>query len=202
MSEEIDNTDVEAFDTPDVTENLGASASGWLSRLLPVLLALVLVAATLWSAAIFGLTVYRDYLSIPGEVEVPEVVGLEIRDAYEKIESQGLRLQVHESRHDKTVPKRTVLSQNPTAGRPVRQGRTVLVSVSLGPELIQVPAVVGESLRSAKITISNSKLRVGKVTFEEPTYGLDEEVLNQNPSSGKDVLRGQEVNLHVRRAWR
>lgn len=84
----------------------------------------------------------------------------------------------------------------------VRAGRTILVVVSLGPELMPVPKVTGESLRTAKISLSNSKLRLGKVTFEEASYGQDEEVVKQNPSAGKDVPRGERVHLTVRRGWR
>ena len=125
-----------------------------------------------------------------------------IKAAYEAVEKEGLKLQVHESRHDKKVPKRVVLTQNPPAGRKVREGRTVLVAVSLGPELMPVPKLEGESLRSAKIALSNAKLRLGKVTFVDPTYGEDEAVTKQNPGYGKQVQRGQEVHLTVRRAFR
>ncbi len=191
-----------SLDPSELGEQLGSAAGGAARRLVPAVLAVVLLAAAIWSGAVFGLTIYNDYLNIPEEVQVPEVVGMEIRDAYEAIESEGLRLQIHESRYDKTVPKRVVLSQNPAASRAVRKGRTVLVSVSLGPELIEVPNVVGDSLRSARIAISNAKLSVGEVTFEDPAYGQDEAILNQNPSGLKEVQRGQQIHLHVRRAWR
>lgn len=188
--------------TPPASEALGSATTSWTARVFPVLVALLLVGLTLWAGWVFGLTIYRDYLKIPGEKQVPKVTGLEIKAAYEAVESQGLKLQVHESRHDKKVPKRTVLTQNPPAGRKVREGRTILVAVSLGPELMEVPKLEGESLRSAKIALSNAKLNLGKVTFQDAAYNEDEAVVKQNPGPGKLVQRGQAIHLTVRRAYR
>lgn len=190
------------LDTPPATEALVAAGTHWTRKLFPLGVALLLISLTFWSAYVFGATIYRDYLRVPGEKVVPKVGGLEIKAAYEAIEKEGLKLQVHESRHDKKVPKRVVLSQNPAAGRKVREGRTILVAVSLGPELMQVPKLEGESLRSAKIALSNAKLRLGKVAFEDAAYGEDEAVTKQNPAAGKQVQRGQLVHLTVRRAYR
>lgn len=202
MSSTTRDKDSTVLATPPATEALAAATTHWTRKLFPVAVALLLIALTLWSASVFGLTIYRDYLYVPGEKKVPKVVGLEIKAAYEAIEKHGLKLQVHESRHDKKVPKRVVLTQNPPAGRNVREGRTILVAVSLGPELMEVPKLEGDSLRSAKIALSNSKLQLGKVTFEDAAYGEDEAVTKQNPGPGKLVQRGQVVHLTVRRASR
>jgi hypothetical protein len=92
------------LETPPASEALVAAGTHWTRKLFPVFVALILVALTFWSAYVFALTIYRDYLRVPGEKQVPKVVGLEIRAAYEAIEKQGLKLQVYESRHDKKVP--------------------------------------------------------------------------------------------------
>lgn len=202
MSQDNQEQDPLVLQTPPATEALAAATTHWTRKLFPVVVALMLIALTVWSASVFALTIYRDYLHVPGEKQVPKITGLEIKAAYEAVEKEGLKLQVHESRHDKKVPKRVVLTQNPPAGRKVREGRTVLVAVSLGPELMPVPKLEGESLRSAKIALSNAKLQLGKVTFEDPVYGEDEAVVKQNPSPGKQVQRGQLVHLTVRRAYR
>jgi eukaryotic-like serine/threonine-protein kinase len=204
MTEELEIEQEEATELRPAppTESVAGTLGTWLKRLLPLGLALVLLSATVWSISIFGLTIYRDYLMVPSEVKVPEVTNMEIKEAYEAIEAAGLRLQVHENRYDKKVEKRVVLSQNPAGGKMVREGRTILVVVSLGPELMDVPKLTGESLRTAKIALSNAKLRVGEVTFAEAEYGLDEEVVKQNPSAGKAVPRGERIHLQVRRGWR
>ena len=180
-------------------ESVAAASAGVLKKALPLAMALLLIAATVWSLSIFGMTIYHDYLRVPEEVEVPKVAGLEIKEAYQVLEKSGLNVKVHEYRHDKKIKKRIVVSQDPAGGKMVREGRTILIVVSLGPELMPVPKLTGESLRTAKIQLSNNKLRLGKVTFEDAVYGQDEEVVKQNPSAGKEVPRGQEVHLTVRR---
>lgn len=200
MSSTDRDEDVVLEPAPASEAVVGTGVSG-LKRVLPLALALILVSATFWSLSVFALTIYKDYLEVPEEVVVPKVTGLEIKTAWDTIEKAGLKLQLYESRHDKVVAKNIVLSQDPTAERKVRKGRTILVVVSEGPELIAVPKVTGESLRSAKISISNAKLQVGKITFQDASYGQDEEVLEQNPSSQKEVPRGQQVHLTVRRGW-
>lgn len=199
---EITSEGTEVLETPSPVESLGGKSKSLVGKAFPLAIVLLMVGLTSWSVWVLGTTIYRDYLVVPDEMIVPNVVGLEIKAAYDKIEEQGLRLQIYESRHDKKAPKRVVLSQNPSAGRKVREGRTVLITVSLGPELMEVPKVEGESLRTAKITLSNSKLQLGKVTFEEGAYGEDEAVIKQNPEAGKQVQRGQLVHLVVRRAYR
>lgn len=201
MTEEQTQEEPDLLPAP-ATESVAGTVESWLKRLLPLVVALILLAATVWSIGIFGLTIYNDYLDVPSEVKVPDVTNKEIKEAYEAIEAAGLRLQVHENRYDKVVKKRVVLSQNPEGGKMVREGRTILVVVSLGPELMEVPKLTGESLRTAKIALSNAKLRVGEVTFQEAEYGLDEEVVKQNPSAGKEVPRGERVHLQVRRGFR
>lgn len=202
MSSQDSLNDPEVLATPPATDAILAAGEHWTRKLFPVAIAVLLVGLTVWSASVFSLTIYKDYFRIPDEKKVPKVTGLEIKAAYDAIEQEGLNIQVQESRYDKRVPKRVVLSQNPPAGRKVREGRTVLVAVSLGPELMDVPKLEGQSLRSAKIALSNSKLRLGKTTFVDPVYGEDEAVTKQNPGYGKKVQRGQEVHLTVRRAYR
>ncbi len=202
MSSQDPSKDSEILATPPATEAILAAGEHWTRKLFPVAVAILLVALTVWSASVFAITIYKDYFRIPEEKVVPKVTGLEIKAAYDAIEKEGLTIQVHESRYDKRVPKRVVLTQNPPAGRKVRQGRTILVAVSLGPELMEVPKLEGQSLRTAKIALSNSKLRLGKITFVDPAYGEDEAVTKQNPGYGKKVQRGQEIHLTVRRAYR
>lgn len=202
MNDDREQSEPKTLSTPPASEALTARGRGAVARFVTIGFILLLVGLTAWSVWVFGITLYRDYLVVPEEEVVPKVVGLEIRDAYETMEKLGLKLQVHESRHDKSVPRRVVLSQNPPAGRKVRLGRTIFVVVSLGPEFMNVPALEGQSLRSAKIALSNAKLRLGKVTFEEGTYGQDEAIVKQMPEAGKEVQRGQLVHLTVRRAYR
>ena len=185
-----------------VVEGVVSTTAPWLGKLATLFLTLVLLSAMIWSLYVFGVTLYKNYLEIPTEVKVPDITNMEIKEAYDMIEKAGLKIQVHESRFDKKIKKRVVLSQDPQGEKMVRSGRTILVVVSLGPELIKVPKLIGEPLRTAKIALSNKKLRLGDVEFQSASYGQDEGIVKQNPSAGKEVPRGQKVHFVVRRGWR
>ncbi|MCA9791934.1 MAG: PASTA domain-containing protein [Candidatus Eremiobacteraeota bacterium] len=159
----------------------------------------LLIGVTGWFSYIFGYTIYQSYFQVPEEVEVPAISGKEVAEAYRILESVGLQLQIHESRHEKTVPDRVVISQNPAAGRKVRKNRAILAVVSLGPELIDVPDLKGKTIREAKIVLSNSRLRVGNVTYKDPVYGQPEQILNQRPGPGERVRKGEKINIQVQK---
>ena len=52
-----------------------------------------------------------------------------------------------------TVPKDSVISQNPTAGTSVAEGTSVSLVVSLGPGPVTVPDVVGMTQTAAESAV-------------------------------------------------
>ena len=158
-----------------------------------------LVGVTLWFSFAFGVTIYQSYFQVPEEVEVPAITGKEVAEAFRLLESVGLQLHVHESRHEKKIPERVVISQDPIAGRKVRKNRAILAVVSLGPELIEVPDLRGKSVRESKIILSNSRLRLGEITFKAAVDGEPEKVLHQTPGAKERVKRGEAINLQVQK---
>ncbi|MEW6277500.1 MAG: PASTA domain-containing protein [Candidatus Eremiobacterota bacterium] len=154
---------------------------------------------TLVFSVIYGWTIYESYFKLPEEVEVPVVTGKNIEEANEILAQVGLKLQVHESRYTNKVPEKVIISQNPAGKRRVRKDNEILVVVSLGPELVEVPELTGLSLREAEIDLANAALVLGKVTWTEPDPEKAEEVLRQNPKSGKKVKKGTPINLHIQK---
>jgi serine/threonine-protein kinase len=66
----------------------------------------------------------------------------------------------------------------------MKVSQDVHVVLSLGPQNVMIPAVVGESLRVARIQLLQSGLQMGEVTsFFLPTAEADS-VLQQTPASG------------------
>jgi serine/threonine-protein kinase len=150
-------------------------------------------------ATIFGASIYNSYFKIPPEVEVPVITGKELAEANEILEKVHLRLAIQESRHTNSHPDRVIISQDPAAGRKVRQDRQILAVVSLGPELVDVPELKGKTLREARILLSNHRLRVGKVTFKAEKVGEPEQILEQRPGGGEKVAKGRAIDLQVQK---
>ena len=158
-----------------------------------------LVGLTVSFSTVFGLSVYQSYFQIPEEVEVPVISGKELAEANRILEKAGLRLAIQESRHTTKYADNVIISQNPQPGRKVRQKREILVVVSLGPELVDVPDLKGKTLREARMVLSNSHLRLGKVTYKEEKAGEPEQILEQKPAGGERCSKGETIDLQVQK---
>jgi beta-lactam-binding protein with PASTA domain len=126
-------------------------------------------------------------------VDVPRVVGLQVGDAFERL--QAARLRGRQVRVASTKPKDVVVSQRPPAGAQARRGRLVVLSVSRGPRLVSVPLVEGLRQAAAVTRLKRSSLRsrVVNVPSQEPAGT----VVAQSPRAGKRVPEGSAVQINV-----
>jgi beta-lactam-binding protein with PASTA domain len=132
-----------------------------------------------------------------GDVTVPDLSNLNRQQAEAILARNRLRLSIVAERFDPAVPRGFVIAQDPAAGRPVRAGRPVHVSLSLGEEFANVPELFGESLRGARLLLDRAGLRagaIGRVITSETGPGL---VVSAEPPFGAVVPRGTAVNLLV-----
>jgi len=96
-----------------------------------------------------------------------------------------------------TVPAGLVISQDPAAGTGVNAGTAVNLVVSLGPPLVQVPAVVGLTQAAATTAITNAGLTVGIVTTAASETVPSGSVISQTPASPGTAPQGSAVNLVI-----
>ncbi len=93
------------------------------------------------------------------EVTVPDLQGKTVNEASAVLAEAGLHLHVEEGRRlDPRIPAGQILTQEPQTGLSTRRDRSVKVWVSAGPRATVVPALVGESVRSAEIRIRQEGL--------------------------------------------
>jgi len=74
-------------------------------------------------------------------VEVPDVVGMTESDAKSVITFASLNVGTISNDYSDTVPKGFVIGQSPSGGTSVSEGYSVLLTISLGPEPVDVPPV-------------------------------------------------------------
>lgn len=103
----------------------------------------------------FGLSFYLSIQSASKstEIEVPDLKGLDLDAASERVKPMELRLQVVDQRNDPATPSGRVLEQMPRAGSSVRRGRKVKLVVSLGGEVLAVPDLIGQASRAVEIEL-------------------------------------------------
>src|SRR5688572_479867 len=85
------------------------------------------------------------------EGQVPALAGKTVNEATALLTEAGLNLKVEEGRRlDPKVPAGQIVVQDPAAGVRTRRERSVKVWVSGGPRSTRIPALNGESERTAQ----------------------------------------------------
>ncbi len=127
------------------------------------------------------------------QVKVPSVVGQAQAQAKATLEAVGLAVSLVEE-FNETVPKGTVISQDPSANVVLEAGSTVTIVVSKGPEVIIVPEVRTKTEAEARSILEAAGLKPKVVYVDAPEDGF---VINQFPIAGASAKRGDQVELEV-----
>ncbi len=131
------------------------------------------------------------------EVLVPDVVGDTQAVAEAAIVAAGLTVGTVDTESSDTVPAGDVISQDSAGGTVALLGSTVNLVVSIGPENVIVPNVVGQTQAAAEAAIVAADLAVGSVTTENSATVAEGDVISQNPAGGSSVAPGSSVDLVV-----
>ena len=119
-------------------------------------------------------------------IDVPSLVGQSKRSAEIKIQQLGLRIDTIYVEYNPDYPKGTVAWQFPKSGDQIRKGFGLQITISEGlpPDFYQVPQLFGLSLNNAKKKLDNSRLKLGKVTYQQNEDLVPYTVLDQSISPG------------------
>src|SRR3954468_11348202 len=124
---------------------------------------LVLVGALLLTYVLSALIGMRLALRTR-EVEVPALAGKSVNEATALLTEAGLNLKVEEGRRlDPKVAAGQIVTQDPAAGVRTRRERSVKVWISGGPRSTVIPALNGESERTAQLRLQQEGLGLASV---------------------------------------
>ncbi|WP_432208269.1 protein kinase domain-containing protein [Citricoccus nitrophenolicus] len=129
-----------------------------------------------------------------GMVTVPEIEGHSRASAVSALEQTGVGYALSSVHHDVVAGDR-VISTEPAGGTEVRRFTTVLVTVSLGPELFTVPDVSGLDRSRAESELREHRLTLGDVTTEYSDAVPEGSVLSQSPAPGEALRLGRPVDV-------
>src|SRR5262245_48371500 len=134
------------------------------------------------------------------EVQVPSLAGKTVNEATALVSAAGLKLKVEEGRRvDAKVPAGQIVGQEPQPGIPTRRERSVKVWVSLGPRPTIVPALVGETERTAQLRLQQDGLELADIAEVRSADYLPGIIIAQTPAPKSDSPK---VALLVNRAER
>jgi len=128
---------------------------------------------------------------------VPGVVGMAQAEAEAAIAGANLTVGTITQEYSDTVPVGNVISQSPIGGTSVVINSAVDLVISLGPEMVTVPGVVGMAQADAEAAITSANLTVGTITQEYSDTVPAGDVISQDPVGGTSVVINSAVDLVV-----
>lgn len=140
---------------------------------------------------------YMAYIDSLPETVVPDVRGLTLERAKEKIEEQDLRARLAGSVYEMKYPEGYIVSQRPEGKRRVKVGRVINLMVSSGKRKVITPNLLGRPLFQADEVLFAEGLQVGEIKRELNTGAPEGNILAQEPLPGEEVDTGRRVDLVI-----
>ena len=109
-----------------------------------------------------------------------------------------LDLQVIEE-YNSSYPAGTIIRQNPKAGRTVKEGQKITLTVSLGTQYVTVPETKNMVAEDAEQTLKDMGLNVLQKPMQDNTVASGS-VIYSSPAAGETVEGGSTVILYTSRA--
>jgi len=136
--------------------------------------------------------------------DVPEVVTVDVPDLVTMTQTEAAAALAEVdligdfiSEASQEVDQDIVIRSEPTAGRSVEAGTTVVVYVSSGPDAVVVPSVKGLTEGDATKRITDAGLVVGEVIVEDDADTNKDRVIRTDPTDGTELEGGESVKLYV-----
>ena len=157
----------------------------------------LLAVALLATAGLAAIATMRAVL-VSQQVEVPSLIEKRVPEAGALASKKGLLLRVEGKRNDPRVPPDHIVAQEPAPGAALKSHRSVRVWLSLGPRRLNLPAVEGQSLRTARLAFDQAGVAIARIA--EVADPADEgTVLVQRPPAGEVDQVAEGVSLLVSR---
>ncbi len=138
----------------------------------------------------------------PKTLVVPNLVGMDIRQAYIIMEQNGLSRGVLSRTFSERAAIDEVISQVSPPGTVLTRGDAIDMLISLGrrPVTYKMPYLHGLALEDAILILERVDLGLGKIRYIQRKDLPRDVVVEQDPPSGYQVASGIFVNLTVNRA--
>jgi beta-lactam-binding protein with PASTA domain len=144
----------------------------------------IIYAILLFMIIIFASKWFLSYFTRHGEsAPVPDFKGMYIEDVQRLADEKKLRIEINDSLFVAGSPSGTILEQHPKVNTMVKKNRMIYLTINcITPKKVEVPNVVGYSLRQAAAVLGGKGIKVGKIT-----YKLDMAMNNVIGQISKDV---------------
>jgi serine/threonine-protein kinase len=162
-------------------------------------------AIVFWIFAVFAIAILANWMIMPAiagrmtkTMLVPDVVSLPAEEADSVLKNAGLNVKwAKEGRYSGEIAANNVLIQMPMAGRTVKEGRTIFLTLSKGRQEVSVPDLRGVSPRQAEISLQRLELLLGSKIEGAHSAIPRGVVIRTEPEAGKKVRIGSRVDIII-----
>ncbi|HAM39685.1 MAG TPA: hypothetical protein DCP53_09890 [Elusimicrobia bacterium] len=128
---------------------------------------------------------------------VPNIIGKNIVDALDTLSSLNLYLKKTGEVFNSELQAGLVISQTPVSGSIVKEGRAIKVIVSAGGEVIFVPDLTNQTVRSAQLILRKNSLDLGEQEERYSNNIAKGNIMSQNPMPRTSARKDGLVNIIV-----
>ncbi|MET7456362.1 Stk1 family PASTA domain-containing Ser/Thr kinase [Streptomyces sp. NPDC005574] len=129
-------------------------------------------------------------------VDVPDVTGESLDEARADLDEAGLKVKVSAEQVTSEFDKGQVARQTPGDGAEAAEGDTVTLTLSKGPEMVEVPDVVGDSVDDAKSALEDAGFEVDESRGLLGLFG--DTVRSQSVEGGETAPKGSTITIKIR----
>ena len=128
-----------------------------------------------------------------GDLTVPDLSGLTVDQAKQRLKDMGLVLGKITTQEDSSKPDGVIISQSPSADGKINKGQLVDVVVNkLSPKKITVPSLIGMTLKDARDALSSLEISLASINGSTDESSI---VTDQSVAAGKDIEQGGSIVL-------
>jgi len=133
--------------------------------------------------------------------KVASVVGQSYVAAQIQLEKEGFEVVILDSIYVDSIAKLAVIRQTPEADEIVKAGRTIYLTINrMVPPQVEMPSLVGFSLKSAELYLQSLQLRLGAITYK-PDFARNavlDQLFNGVPiAQGVKIPLGSSISLVI-----
>ena len=133
--------------------------------------------------------------------KVSSVVGQSYIAAQQQLEKEGFEVVILDSIYVDSIAKLAVIRQTPEADEVVKAGRTIYLTINrMVPPQVEMPSLVGFSLKSAELYLQSLQLKLGSVSYK-PDFARNavlDQLFNGAPiAQGIKIPLGSTISLVI-----
>jgi len=163
----------------------------YINVIIIIILALGIVWGTIYSL--------KDFTRHGEEIVVPDFSGLLYSELQSDPVYKNFRFAILDSVYDLKREKGSVVSQNPKPESKVKPGRNIYITiVAFTPEMVEMPELVGRSLREAQALLETYGLKITKLSYRPDIAQnavLEQLYKGENIEAGQSIEKGSGIEL-------